>query len=219
MSAALGEFRQTDRGNGRDEIAADCGLHIAAILAALAGTAALLDAAAAADGHPIWPIAVYCASLLLLFPCSAIYNLGRTSPYREVLQRCDHAAIFVMIAGSYTPFTVEAMQGGWAVDMTAAVWLIALGGVAVKLICPRLIEHIDVPIYLGFGWSGFVVLSVLDRTTALLILAGGALYSTGAGFHLWRNLRYHQAVWHGFVIAAAACHYAAVLRLISAASV
>ena len=216
MSAVLGEFRAADRGHGPDEIAADCALHIAAIAAAIGGSATLLRLAWHAGRPSIWPILVYCGSLLLLFPCSAAYNLCRASPRRELLQRCDHAAIFVMIAGTYTPFTIDALRGGWAFEMTTAVWLAALAGVVVKLARPRAVEHIDVPLYLGFGWSGCVVLGALDDATAMLVVAGGVLYSVGAGFHLWRSLRFHQAIWHGFVLAGAACQYAAVLRIATA---
>lgn len=219
MSAVPGEFRVAERGYGPDELAADCGLHIAAVATATAGSAALLDIAARGGGRPIWPVVVYCGSLLLMFACSAAYHLCRASPHRRLLQRCDHAAIFLMIAGTYTPFTILALHGGWALDMTAAVWLVALAGVGVKLARPRAIDHIDVPLYLAFGWSGIAILAALDHATAILVLAGGVLYSAGAGFHLWRSLRFHQAIWHGFVLFAAACHYAAVLRVASAGQI
>jgi hemolysin III len=217
VSAVLEQFRAEDRAYGREELAADCGLHVAAILAAVAGSAALLDIAAHAGGRPTWPIALYCASLLVMFPSSAAYHMRRASPRRELLRRCDHAAIFVMIAGSYTPFTIDALRSPWADDMTAAIWLVALLGVAVKLVCPRAIGHIDLPLYLGFGWSGLLILAAVDHETAALILAGGVLYSAGALFHVWRGLRFHQAIWHAFVLAGAACQYAAVLRVASAA--
>lgn len=218
MSAVPGEFRGGERSYGQGELAADCGLHIAAIAAAIGGSAPLLAIAWQAGGQ-IWPLAVYCGSLLLMFLCSAAYNLCRAVPCRELLQRCDHAAIFVMIAGSYTPFTTVALRGDWALGTTTAVWLVALAGVLAKLTRPRVIEHLDVPLYLAFGWSGSVVLAALDHATAILVLAGGVLYSAGAGFHIWRSLRFHQAIWHGFVIAAAACQYAAVLRLASGARI
>jgi hemolysin III len=217
VSAVPEQFRAEERAYRREELAADCGLHIAAILAAVAGSAALLDIASDTGGRPIWPIALYCAALLLMFPCSAAYHSCRVSPRRELLRRCDHAAIFVMIAGSYTPFTIDALRGALALDMTAAIWLVALLGVAVKLACRRAIGHIDLPLYLGFGWSGFLILAAVDRETAALILVGGILYSAGALFHVWRRLRFHQAIWHAFVLAAAACQYAAVLRVAAAA--
>jgi hemolysin III len=177
----------------------------------------LLETAWHTGERPIWPIAVYCACILLLFPCSAANNLCRASPRRDVLARLDHAAIFLMIAGTYTPFTVLALRGGWALDTTCAVWLVALTGIGVKLLCPRVIERIDVAVYLGFGWSGLVIIGSLDHATAMLVADGGVLYSIGAGFHLWRNLRFHRAIWHGFVLAAALCQYAAVLHLAAAA--
>jgi hemolysin III len=137
---------------------------------------------------------------------------------RAWLQRFDHAAIFAMIAGTYTPFT-RLLEPGWAVGLTASVWSVAAAGIAGKLWRPRggraIARALSVLLYLALGWIGLIALRPLTESlawpTLLLIGIGGAIYSTGVIFHLWRRLPYQNAIWHGFVLAAAGVHYAAVL--------
>ena len=152
--------------------------------------------------------------------CSAAYNLLRTSRRRDWLRRFDHAAIFAMIAGTYTPFTILGLQGGWSAGLTVVIWSVAAIGIALKLWQPRRIEAISVALYLGLGWIGLVALqpfvAALDTSTLSLLAAGGILYSVGVIFHLWRRLPYHNAIWHGFVVVAAGIHYLAVLTVIPA---
>jgi hemolysin III len=121
-----------------------------------------------------------------------------------------------MIAGTYTPFTVVSLGGAWSVAMSLLIWAAALVGVAIKLLYPRRFERTTFAIYLGFGWVGLVALrplaAVLDGPTLVLVGAGGLLYSLGTLFHLARDLKFQNAVWHGFVMAAAGVHYAAILH-------
>jgi hemolysin III len=149
-----------------------------------------------------------------MFACSIIYNMAK--PHRRpLLRRLDHAAIFLMIAGSYTPFTTQSLTGAWAWGMTAAVWTLALAGAAGKLFLPGLGRGFWVALYLALGWSAVVALKPLLASVsavALILLAiGGAIYSLGVIFYLRRSLPYRRAIWHGFVLTAAATQYAAVL--------
>jgi hemolysin III len=136
------------------------------------------------------------------------------------LRRFDHAAIFAMIAGTYTPFTILGLQSGWSTGLTIGIWSVAAIGIALKLWQPRRIETISVALYLGLGWIGLIALHpfmvALDAATLALLAAGGILYSVGVVFHLWRRLPYHNAIWHGFVLVAAGIHYLAVLTVIPA---
>jgi hemolysin III len=199
------------------ELAADRIIHIMGILAGLVGAAIMMGIAAdIVDRSTLSATLVYSVCLLTMLGCSAAYNLASSASRREFLRQLDHAAIFLMIAGTYTPFTTCRLHGVWAIGMTAAVWTGALTGAVIKLICPSRIERVSIVAYLGLGWiilaGARPMLGSVDVWTAVLIGVGGVLYSIGAGFHLWRTLPFHKAIWHSLVLVAASCHYAAVLH-------
>ena len=159
---------------------------------------------------------IYAMGLLAMLGCSAAYNLAKDSPRRELLRRLDHAAIFLMIAGTYTAFTLTRLDGAWSIAMTLGIWACAAAGMATKLCRPRPFERASIIFYLLLGWAGLIAIKplviALDDATLVLLGIGGALYSIGVVFHLWRRLPFHTAVWPAFVLAAASCHYVAVLR-------
>jgi hemolysin III len=144
----------------------------------------------------------------------------RRSRLRAWLQRFDHAAIFAMIAATYTPFTMLRLDGVWATGLTGTIWSIAGIGIGAKLLQPRWIERISLALYLMLGWIGLVAIGpfmqAMDGPTLGLLGAGGALYTSGVIFHVWRALPYHTAIWHGFVLVAAGLHYGAVLSMMLA---
>jgi hemolysin III len=204
------------------EIIADGLVHLVGIIAALIGTAILIGIGA--TGHePLEFIAllIYSGSLLGVLACSAAYNHIRSNRHRDLLQRFDNSAIFVMIAGTYTPFTILRLETGWAITLTALVWLVATTGVAVRFLRPRLFDRLSIAFYLALGWIGVIAakpfLASLQSSTFVLLLVGGMLYSVGVIFHVWQRLRFQNAIWHGFVVAAAAVHYFAVLDEIAIA--
>jgi hemolysin III len=175
-----------------------------------------------ADPKLLASLALYGTGLLAMLGCSALYNLTSSGAWKGRFQRLDHAAIFVMIAGTYTPFALIAIGGPWGMGLLVFVWLAAIGGVAVKLLCPLRFEGISTAIYLLLGWTIVVAIGPLFDTVSLpgiiLLAAGGLLYSLGVIFHLWTRLPYHNAIWHGLVLAGAACHFAAVLGEIALVS-
>jgi hemolysin III len=185
--------------------------------AGVVGSAILVGIAAVIADRPTFSASlVYSVCLLTMLGCSAAYNLASNASRREFLRKLDHAAIFLMIAGTYTPFTTCRLNGVWAIGMTAAVWTGAVTGAVMKLIYPRGVERGSIVAYLALGWMILVgvrpMLGSTDARTAILIAVGGVLYSIGVGFHLWRALPFHNAIWHSFVLVAASCHYAAILR-------
>lgn len=202
----------------RNEHRADAAVHAAGLCLGLAGAVVMLVAATGApQGGQLAPAIVYIVGLLAMLGCSAIYNVWHSCRWREALRRLDHAAIFVMIAGTYTPLAVR-LPGAWSIGLTAGVWLAAAAGVAAKLFQPRRIEAISVVLYLALGWIGLIavepLVTSLDSTTLALLLAGGVIYSAGVVFHLARSLPYGRALWHGAVLLAASVHYAALLSIV-----
>ena len=200
----------------RRELWADIAVHALGLALAAAGVVAMLYAAG--DGE-LLPITVYLAGLLAMLGCSAVYSVWRSCRWRDWLRRLDHAAIFVMIAGTYTPLVLR-LPTGWALGLTTGVWTAALAGVAAKLFQPRRVEALSVALYLALGWVGVIaaepLLASLDRATLVLLLMGGVVYSVGVVFHLTARWRYARALWHGSVLIAAAIHYAAIMTLLQA---
>jgi hemolysin III len=201
----------------RHELAADCIVHILGIAGGSIGGATLVALIAErGDWLGLGALLIYAFGMVAMFGCSAAYNLARNSPWRSVLQRCDHAAIFIMIAGTYTPFTLLRLDGAWSWGLTTAVWSIAGIGMLVKL-CRRCdLHYASVAPYLLLGWIGLIALDPLFRSlgwqTLGLIGLGGVLYMVGVVFHVWRRLPFQNAIWHAFVLAAASVHYAAVFN-------
>jgi hemolysin III len=164
--------------------------------------------------------AVYCASMVLLFSVSAAYHWLPAGKTKDLLRRLDHAAIFLFIAGSYTPFMLGVLaeeQGYW---FLALVWLIATVGTVAK--CANRLTHpiLSTSLYLGLGWlSVFILKPLMNALPAeglALIVAGGVLYTLGAVvFHFDDRIRYGHFVWHLLVLAASGCHFFAVLRYVA----
>jgi hemolysin III len=161
-------------------------------------------------------LAIYAAASLAMFGFSAAYNLIPAPLWRDRLRRADQAAIFVKIAGTYTPFALVMAGGIWRIGLFAAVWIVALSAAAAKLFCPGRLDDVSVALYLALGWAVMLVIrplaAALPLDALILLGLGGCLYTLGVVFHLWKRLAYQNAIWHGFVLAAASCHYAAVLR-------
>ncbi len=153
-----------------------------------------------------------------MFAASAAYNLISRRALKEVLRRVDHAAIFIMIAGSYTPFALT-VGGGTGAALLAAVWIIAAVGIAIKLLYPRRLDKLSVLLYLAQGWLVLFALdpivSSLSYRALMLLLAGGVVYTLGVPFHLMEWMRFHNAIWHCFVLGGAACQFAAIKAVLT----
>jgi hemolysin III len=182
---------------------------------------AILIAATPSTSDPATSIAtaVYGFGLVSMFWISAAYHLITNPGWKERMRRFDHAVIFVMIAGTYTPFTLIALRGLGGELLFWVVWLVAAGGVTFKLTNPRRYERSAIVAYLAHGWIGFLafdrLISLLPSSTLALLVVGGLLYTAGVVFHLCSWLRFHNAIWHGFVLAAASCHFVAVLNVVT----
>ena len=203
----------------RAELIADGIVHGVGVLAGLiAATVLVVLAAVYADATDIVGVSIYVAGLLSMLVLSATYNLWPVSPAKWLLRRFDHSAIYLLIAATYTPFILEVRDSAFAMVLLAGVWCVAILGIVLKLFWPGRFDRVSVGIYLVMGWSGVMlygpVVQALPALALGFILAGGLLYSFGVIFHAWRRLRFQNAIWHGFVLAGAACHYTAVLDLV-----
>jgi hemolysin III len=194
---------------------ADLVVHVVGLTLGLIGGIVLLAMAVRAGSiTAVVGVSIYAAGVLAMLGFSTAYNFAKAQ-YRPVLRRLDHAGIFLMIAGSYTPFTIHNLKGPWAWGMTIAVWSIAATGVILKLVLPRMDRRLSVSLYLALGWLIVVAVKpMIDNVTwvaLLLLAAGGVVYSTGVIFYVNKRLKFARAIWHGHVVAAAAAHWTAVL--------
>ena len=192
----------------RGEVAADAVIHAIGIVAAAAGAVALIVIAVVQqDGVEIATVSAYSLGLLAMLGFSALYNIARRSPRRDLFQRLDHAAIFVMIAGTYTPFTTLGLSGSWAVGMTIFVWTAAALGIGLRLMLfapsaigdsrPRSISSSA-----GSGYRRLAAPRSVGPAVLILLAVGGGLYSVGIIFHAFDALPFQNAIWHGFVLIA-----------------
>ncbi|WP_349433447.1 hemolysin III family protein [Pararhizobium sp. A13] len=207
----------------RSELIADGVVHGIGLAFALIGvTAMIFYATVWSTSGQLAAAWIYGAGLVATLSISFLYNLYPVSKTKWFLRRFDHSSIFVLIAATYTPFLQRGWEDPYLFGMLIGIWAIAVVGVLIKCVFPGRFDKVAILLYLAMGWSGVFaagpLLSQLTETTLILILIGGIIYSCGVIFHVWEKLRYQNAIWHGFVVTAAAVHYSAVLTCISSAS-
>jgi hemolysin III len=199
----------------RAEIIADGVVHAIGLCLGLIGALTIVMMAVRIERIEIAPILIYVIGLVAMLALSAAYNMWPVSPAKWILRRFDHSAIYLLIAGTYTPFLAQMKSVLASAGLGAGVWLSAVIGMILKLALPGRFDRLSVVLFLLLGWSGIVaydsLASALPSASLWLLGIGGILYSVGALFHVWQGLRFHNAIWHGFVLIAAGCHYSAVL--------
>lgn len=201
----------------RAEMIADGVVHAIGIVLAIAAGSALLALAAFRVGPGEYiAAAFYVVSLLTVLSVSMTYNLWPvSSPAKWVLRRFDHAAIYLLIAATYTPFLAQLEGSPLARWMIVLVWAAAVLGIAIKVFFPGRFDRLAIGFYLAIGWSGIILVKplvqTLPTTSIALIVAGGMVYSCGVIFFAWKGLRFHNALWHGFVVTGAGLHLAAMV--------
>jgi hemolysin III len=203
----------------RAELIADGVVHIVGVCGGLvAATVLIVLTAVYATTFDVAVVSVYVAGLLAMLVLSATYNLLPVSRAKWLLRRFDHSAIYVLIAATYTPFIMQLRDSYIAIALLVGVWCVAIAGIVLKLALPGRYDRVATGLYLALGWSGLMlydkVVKALPALALWLVVAGGVLYSLGVIFHAWQRLRFQNAIWHGFVLLGAACHYTAILDLI-----
>lgn len=206
----------TERLQSPGEEIANSVSHGVALLAAVAAAPILIAAASRFGAANVVGTSVFAATMVLLYLTSTLYHALPAGRAKRVFMKLDHGAIYVFIAGSYTPFALGALGGPWGWTLFGIVWSIAVVGVALKA-CDRLSHPwLSTGLYLVMGWLALIAAAPLVERVPLpgvaLLVAGGLAYTVGVVFFMLDSrLRYAHTVWHGFVIAGTGCHFFAVL--------
>ncbi len=208
-------IRKTDPKTTPTEELVNAATHGAAALAAAAGAVVLVVLAAlGGDAWRIVSASVYGTALVLLFLASTLYHLARRPRVKALFKSLDHGAIYLLIAGTYTPFTLVSLRGGWGWALFGVVWGLAVTGVVFKVFWAGRFRLVSTLLYVAMGWLVLIAVVPLVRalsfTTLALLLAGGITYTVGTLFYLNRRIPYGHAIWHLFVVAGSALHFAAV---------
>lgn len=193
--------------------------HGVGLLLSIVGLVVLVGVASAhGDVRDVVAGSVFGATLILVYTTSTLYHGIQIPRVRPILRKLDHIAIFLLIAGTYTPFTLSAIGGSTGWTLFAVIWSLAVLGIIFELTFLRRYTWLAVGLYLLMGWFGIVAIKPLAASLGqggvLLLLLGGAAYTLGVLFYLWRRLPYSHAIWHGFVLAGSILHYLAILLYI-----
>ncbi len=197
----------------RAELISDAVVHVVGLAAMLAAVPVLITVTAfvRGDAAAIVGTSIYGATLIAMLLFSALYNIIRSPNWNGLLRRLDHSAIYLKIAGTYTPFTLLSGQGA---PLMAGLWVAAAVGSALKAVDPVRFRWIGLALYLAMGWGGAVagwsLFGSLTSPTLLLIAIGGMLYTLGIVAFLWDRMPFHNTIWHVFVLVASVVFYAAV---------
>jgi hemolysin III len=221
MSLPAAHPRLAKRALARDEVLADAVVHVLGLCFGLIAFSGLLGhVVAMGDGRLLAAMSAYAAGFFLMFGFSLAYNMADNSPQKWVLRRFDHSAIFVMIAGTYTALLVHFDSAVWAWSLALTVWIGAAGGIILKMGFPGRHDGLAIVFYVVLGAVGLVGIGpardALPGVTITLIVAGGLVYVAGIGFYKWNALRFHNAIWHGFVLLAAGLQFAGIAVAVAA---
>ncbi|HNC24703.1 MAG TPA: hemolysin III family protein [Opitutaceae bacterium] len=189
--------------------------HGIGLLLSIAGLVLMVTySALRSDAWAVTSTAIFGATLVLLYTTSTLYHSFRREDLKRMMRKFDHAAIFLLIAGTYTPFLLISLRGPWGWSLFGVVWGLAAVGVALKFWFTGRFRLLSTLIYIGMGWLVIIAFRPLIHSLPAgglwLLFAGGLCYTGGAVFYLMKRVPYHHAVWHLWVLAGSACHWAAV---------
>mgnify|MGYP000920955510 CR=1 FL=1 len=191
-------------------------IHGVGIVLGIAGLGVLTAFASLyGDAWHIVGCSVFGAALILLYTASTLYHSIPLPRVKAVLRTLDHSAIFVLIAGTYTPFLLVNLRGPWGWSLFGVIWGLALVGIVLRIVRGRRSTLLSVGLYVGMGWAVVAAIEPMLNSVApgglLLLLLGGLAYTLGIVFYAWKHLPYHHAIWHGFVLAGSISHFFAIL--------
>jgi hemolysin III len=200
----------------RAERLADMIVHVVGLVGGAVAAGVLFTIAAVKGGATLSSaVALYAMCMMVMFTCSAVYNLSKRNSARRLLRRLDEAAIFLMIAGSYTPFAMQLLPASLAVTVTTGVWACAFAGALGKIFWPQISDAAWCVIYLAYAWIGVAVLlpavQGMPELAMVMLATGGVIYTAGVLIYLNQKIPYRRAIWHAIVVLGAALHYGAIL--------
>lgn len=172
------------------------------------------------DSWQVTGFAVYGASLIILYLASTLYHTIQYPPIKPILQIVDHAAVYILIAGTYTPFLLISLRGPFGWSLLAFIWALAGTGILFKTFFINRFEAFSTIAYVLMGWMSMLayrqLLAHIPRAGFIWLLVGGVFYTAGVGFYAWERLPFNHAIWHLFVLGGSACHYLAIYSLLPA---
>ncbi len=200
----------------------DLAVHLLGLVWAFSAVPLLLFATnSLGDPAKLVSALLYSLGLLWMLGFSTAYNAVQSPGPKRILRRLDHSGIFVMIAGTYTPFALVKFQSTLGLGILAFIWCLAVIGVLLSLVLPKRVDKTTLTLCLVMGWSVVLVFPSLEAavstTVLVLLMVGGGLFTTGVAFYLAKGLRFHNAIWHLFVLAAVVCHWIAVFLALRSA--
>ena len=198
-----------------EELASSVTHAVGGLLAGAALAVMVALAARGGDDRRVVSVSVYGATLVFMYAASAAYHLVRPPRAKRVLRILDHASIYLLIAGTYTPVTLVALRGAWGWSLFGVTWGLAVAGVVLKSFFVERFELLSTLLYVAMGWIALVAVKPLWASLPAgglaWLLGGGVAYTAGVAFFLWDHLPFNHAIWHLFVIAGTVCHFLAVL--------
>jgi hemolysin III len=205
----------TERYSIAEEIAHAITHGVGLLLSVAALTIVVAFASVRGDAWHIVSAAIYGSTLVLLYASSTMYHALPAPRAKKVFRTLDHSAIYVLIAGTYTPFTLVNLRGGWGWALFGVAWGLAICGVLLEAVAKPRVRVLSLVLYLALGWMVAIAVKPLLETVAaggiVLLLLGGMAYTGGVVFYVWQRLPYNHAIWHIFVLAGSIFHYFAVL--------
>ncbi len=191
-------------------------IHGVGIVLGIAGLGVLTAFASLyGDAWHITSCSIFGAALIFLYTTSTLYHGIPLPRVKAVLRTLDHSAIFVLIAGTYTPFLLVNLRGPWGWSLLACIWGLAIVGIILRVVRGRRSTLVSVGLYIAMGWAVVIAIKPLLNHVAtgglVLLLLGGLSYTLGVGFYVWKRLPYHHAIWHLFVLAGSILHFFAIL--------
>jgi hemolysin III len=191
------------------------GVGAALAIAALSGLVSL--AATQGDAWRVVAFSIYGSTLVLLYLVSTLCHTVRSPRARSLFRTLDHISIYLLIAGTYTPFMLVNLRGGWGWSLFGLIWGLAMAGIVFKAFLTGRLRGVSVAIYIGMGWVALIalkpILAAVSAAGIAWLSAGGVFYTLGVIFFAWHRLPHHHAIWHLFVLAGSTCHFIAVLLM------